>query len=31
LLSALVRAVKQWRYEPGPKESVMEIKAAFNL
>jgi TonB family protein len=31
LLSALVRAVKQWRYEPAQKESVMEIKAAFNL
>jgi len=31
LLSALVRAVKQWKYEPAPKESVMEIKAAFNL
>jgi TonB family protein len=31
LLSALVHAVKQWKYEPAPKESVMEIKAAFNL
>lgn len=29
LLSALVRAVKQWKYEPAPKETVMEVKAAF--
>jgi TonB family protein len=29
LLGAVVRAVKQWKYEPGPKESVMEVKAAF--
>lgn len=29
LLGALVRAVKQWKYEPGPKESVMEVKASF--
>jgi TonB family protein len=31
LLSALVQAVKQWKYEPAPKESVTEIKAAFFL
>lgn len=31
LLAALVTAVKQWRYEPGPRESVMEVKAAFSL
>jgi TonB family protein len=29
LLGAVVHAVKQWKYEPAPKESVMEIKAAF--
>lgn len=29
LLGALVQAVKQWKYEPAPKESVLEIKAAF--
>lgn len=29
LLGALVRAVKQWKYEPGPKESVMEVRASF--
>lgn len=30
LLSAVVHAVKQWKYEPAPRESVMEIKAAFS-
>lgn len=30
LLAALVRAVKQWKYEPAPTESVMEVKAAFS-
>ena len=30
LLGALVRAVKQWKYEPGPKETEVEVKAAFN-
>jgi outer membrane biosynthesis protein TonB len=29
LLGAVVQAVKQWKYEPGPRESVMEVKAAF--
>lgn len=29
LLTAVVHAVKQWKYEPAAKESVMEIKAAF--
>lgn len=29
LLGALVHAAKQWKYEPGPKESVMEVKASF--
>jgi TonB family protein len=29
LLGALVRAVKQWKYEPGPRECVLEVKAAF--
>lgn len=29
LLGALVRAVKQWKYEPAPKESVMEVTASF--
>lgn len=29
LLAALVRAVKQWKYEPAPKESEIEVKAAF--
>jgi TonB family protein len=29
LLGALVNAVKQWKYEPASRESVMEIKAAF--
>lgn len=29
LLEALVQAVKQWKYEPAPRETVMEIKAAF--
>jgi len=31
LLGALVRAVKQWKYEPAPKESVVEVSAAFFL
>src|SRR5215470_12980788 len=30
LLGALVRAVKQWKYEPAPKETAVEVKAAFN-
>lgn len=30
LLAALVRAVKQWKYEPAPKESEIEVKAAFS-
>lgn len=30
LLGALVRAVKQWKYEPASRESVMEVKAAFS-
>ena len=30
LLGALVRAVKQWKYEPGPKDTEVEVKAAFN-
>lgn len=30
LLAALVRAVKQWKYEPGPKESEIEVKGTFN-
>jgi TonB family protein len=30
LLAALVRAVKQWKYEAAPKESAVEVKAAFN-
>lgn len=29
LLGALVRAVKQWKYEPGPKETAVEVKASF--
>lgn len=29
LLAALVRAVKQWKYEPAPKETEIEVKAAF--
>jgi TonB family protein len=29
LLAALVRAVKQWKYEPAAKESEVEVKAAF--
>lgn len=29
LLAALVRAVKQWKYEPATKESEIEVKAAF--
>ena len=29
LLDALVRAVKQWKYEPAAKESVIEVKASF--
>ena len=30
LLAALVRAVKQWKYEAAPKETAVEVKAAFN-
>ena len=29
LLDALVRAVKQWKYEPAARESVIEVKASF--
>ena len=31
LLAALVRAVKQWKYEPGAKETEVEVKANFSL
>jgi TonB family protein len=30
LLSALVSAVKQWKYEPGPKETVSQVTAEFS-
>ena len=30
LLAALVRAVKQWKYEPGAKETEVEVKADFS-
>jgi TonB family protein len=30
LLEALTRAVKQWKYEPSAKESIVEVKAAFS-
>jgi TonB family protein len=30
LLDALTRAVKKWKYEPGPKESVIEVKYEFS-
>jgi TonB family protein len=30
LLEALIHAVKQWKYEPAGKESVVEVKAAFS-
>jgi TonB family protein len=30
LLEALVRAVKQWKYEPASKEAIIEVKAAFS-
>ena len=30
LLGALVRAVKQWKYEPGPKDTEVEVSAAFS-
>jgi len=26
----LVRAVKQWKYEPGAKETEVEVKANFS-
>ncbi len=29
LIDALVRAVKKWKYEPAPKETVIEVKAEF--
>jgi TonB family protein len=29
LLEALVKAVKQWKYEPAGHESVVEVKAEF--
>ena len=31
LLGALVRAVKQWKYEPATKETEVEVSAAFSL
>ena len=30
LLAALVRAVKQWKYEPGAKDTEVEVKADFS-
>jgi len=30
LLAALVRAVKQWKYEPGAKDTEVEVKANFS-
>jgi len=29
LVDAFIRAVKQWRYESAPKESVLEVKFEF--
>ena len=29
LLASLVRAVKQWKYEPAPKETEVEVKGVF--
>lgn len=29
LLASLVRAVKQWKYEPAPKETEIEVKVSF--
>ena len=29
LLASLVRAVKQWKYEPAPKETIEEVKVTF--
>jgi TonB family protein len=29
LLESLVRAVKQWKYEPSGKETTVEVKATF--
>lgn len=29
LIDALIRAVKKWKYEPAPKETVIEVKAEF--
>lgn len=30
LLGALIRAVKQWKYEPAAKETEVEVSAAFS-
>lgn len=30
LVEALVLAVKQWKYEPAPKETQVEVKAVFS-
>lgn len=29
LIDALIRAVKKWKYEPAPKESIIVVKAEF--
>ncbi len=29
LIDALTRAVKKWKYEPAPKETIIEVKAEF--
>jgi TonB family protein len=29
LIEALVQAVKQWKYEPAPKETLVAVKAIF--
>ena len=29
LAEALVRAVRQWKYQPGPKETVEVVKFSF--
>ena len=29
LLASLVRAVKQWKYEPAPKETEIEVRGVF--
>jgi TonB family protein len=30
LVDALIRAVKQWKYEPSAKETIVEVKATFS-